>query len=126
MRHPFRVSWESGMRTSVIITAACLILSASITTAQARFKGGRSISVSRPAPSVTPARSAALGAGIGASRPVRAIAVAPENDATAGHSVTLRPVLPVPAPAAKEIRTAASWCADKRVVGTGAGFCEIN
>jgi hypothetical protein len=40
--------------------------------------------------------------------------------------VTLRPVLPVPAPAAKEIRTAASWCADKRVVGTGAGFCEIN
>ncbi|WP_156462838.1 hypothetical protein [Methylobacterium sp. Leaf93] len=114
------------MRTSTIITAACLILSASITTAQARFKGGRSISVSHPAPSITPARSAALGAGIGAARPVRAIAGATENDTTAGHSVTLRPVLPVPAPAAKEVRSAASWCVDKRVVGTGAGFCEIN
>ncbi|MHC1999676.1 hypothetical protein ACYQR9_04460 [Methylobacterium sp. CM6241] len=114
------------MRTSVIITTACLILSASITTAQARFKGGRSVSVSRPAPSVTPARSAALGAGIGASRPIRSSAHAPENDTVAGRAVTLRPVLPVPAPAAREIRTAATWCADKRVVGTGMGFCEIN
>ena len=115
------------MRTSVIITAACLILPTSLTTAQARFKGGRSVSVFRPAPSITPARSAAMGAGIGAAQPIRATANATEqNDAAAGRSVTSRPVPPVPVSATKEIRTAASWCADKRVVGTGAGFCEIN
>ncbi|GJE15696.1 hypothetical protein [Methylobacterium marchantiae] len=117
------------MRTWLIIAAAALALSGTVTTAEARFRGGRSVHATRPAPSVTPARSAALGVGIGAALPVRSVRGATAGDPEPGRPVTLRPILPVTAPApapVREVRTAAAWCSDKRVVGSGAGFCEIN
>ncbi|MCJ2034140.1 hypothetical protein [Methylobacterium sp. J-068] len=38
---------------------------------------------------------------------------------------SVKPVA-VPAPSAREVRAADFWCANRRVVGTGTGFCLIN
>ncbi|WP_019906194.1 hypothetical protein [Methylobacterium sp. 77] len=70
-----------------------------------------------------------MGVGIGATLPVRSARADMAGDASTDRPVTLRPILPVTAPApipAKEARTTAAWCSDKRIVGSGSGFCEIN
>lgn len=122
------------MRTCLILAAAALVVSGAATTAEARFRGGRSVHASRTAPTATAPRATGLGIGVGVGtgvgaalppRPARSASAA--ADAAADTSATLRPVLPVTAPApVREVRTAVAWCSDKRLVGSGAGFCEIN
>lgn len=108
------------MRPCLVIAAAALVLSGAATAAEARARGGRSVSVSVSRPAA-PVKTAALGAGIGTTLSLRGT----NESAEAGPAPKLRPVVPVAAPV-REASGAAPWCSDKRIVGSGAGFCEIN
>lgn len=99
------------MRGLLITGTAALVLLAAASDAEAR--GRRRSFVAFAA--TTPARSTAAPAAAG-------------TETAPARPPLLRPILPVPAPHAevKPVRTAGPWCANRRVVGSGAGFCEIN
>ncbi|MCJ2043113.1 hypothetical protein MKK58_00905 [Methylobacterium sp. J-078] len=71
-------------------------------------------------------RSATIGSAAVVS--TGSIAAAPTVTSVPASDPTLRPVkaLAAPTPPAREVRAADSWCANRRVVGTGTGFCLIN
>ena len=108
-------------RAGLILGAITLVLLA--TTAEARFRGGRSVPVGR-----SPHVGTGIGVGVGAAYPTRTAQASASPPDAAARSVTLRPILPVTAPVAgiKEVRAAPPKCADARIVGSGAGFCQIN
>lgn len=101
------------MRTFLIIGAAGLVLVGAVSDAEARGRrrSVRAAMVTVPAPGVPGPTSAA-------------------TESVPARPPLLRPILPVLAPAptgrAGPVRTAGPWCGNRRVVGTGAGFCEIN
>lgn len=102
------------MRSGQVIGATLLILAlGAADDAEARGRGVR-----------LGARSARVGTI--AVVTTGAIGTAAAQPGSGPQDPGLRPVLPVTAPAVREVRAAEPWCASSRVVGTGAGFCLIN
>lgn len=104
------------MRRGQVIGAALLVLAlGAADDAEARGRGGRG--GSRGGVVLVSTGSAA------------AAAASPRSGSDqAAREPRLRPVGPVtaPAPLQREVRAAEPWCSNRRVVGTGTGFCVIN
>ena len=103
------------MRSGQVIGAALLVLAlGAAEDAEARGRGGRGSRAGVVPVSTGSVASAEASARYGSDQ--------------AAREPGLRPILPVsaPAPLQREVRAAAPWCANRRVVGTGTGFCVIN
>jgi hypothetical protein len=104
------------MRSGQVIGGALLVLAlGAADDAEARGRGGRSGSRGG-----TVLVSTGSAAGVASARY--------GSDQATMREPGLRPVMPVtaPAPLQREVRAAEPWCANQRVVGSGAGFCVIN
>jgi hypothetical protein len=104
------------MRSGQVIGGALLVLAlGAADDAEARGRGGRV--GSRGGLVLASTGSAAAG-----------VASARDGSDQATREPGLRPVMPVtaPAPLQREVRAAEPWCANRRVVGSGTGFCVIN
>lgn len=103
------------MRSGRIIGAALLVLALGAgDEAEARGRGGRAVIRSATVASVPVAATGSIAAASAGAEPT---------------DPALRPVKAVIAPAApalREVRASESWCATRRLVGTGTGFCLIN
>jgi hypothetical protein len=108
------------MRRNQVIGAALLILAlGAAQEAEARGRDGRG-----GFRTATIGSAAVVSTGSIAAAP----AVASDPAASPASELAPRPAKPVavPMPPAREVSAADSWCASRRVVGTGTGFCLIN